>query len=223
VRFHEGFAFERLEHEGARIRGVVGTAGERLRAERVLVAAGAWTPRLLPHLGSSMRVVGQPALHFRPPDPSLYTADRFPVWCADISRTGWYGFPVTVDGIVKVANHGPGREIEPDAHRQVEPEWEERARELFRSALPDLARAPLAGTRLCLYCDTWDGNFWIDHDPDHEGLIVAAGGSGHGFKFTPVLGRVIADVVERMPNPFASRFAWRRPGGQRSEQARSDH
>ena len=50
--------------------------------------------------------------------------------------------------------------------------------------------APVVGSRFCLYCDTFDGNFWIDHDPARRGLVVAAGDSGHGFKFAPILGAV---------------------------------
>ena len=86
-----------------------------------------------------------------------------------------------------------------------------------------LADAPLVGSRYCRYCrycDTWDGNFWIDHDPEREGLVVATGGSGHGFKFAPVLGNLIADALERVPNPYASRFGWRSRGERKSEPAR---
>jgi len=220
VRLHEGFAFARFDERGSRIRGVVGSAGERLRADLVLVAAGAWTPALLPHLGRVMRAVGQPVLHFRPADPEPYRGSHFPVWGADISRTGWYGFPVSRDGLVKVANHGPGRPIHPDEPRRVEPEWEERCREFLGATFPGLVDAPLVATRLCLYCDTRDTDFWIDHDPEREGLVVAAGGSGHGFKFVPLLGRVIADVVEHVPNRFAARFAWREPTDGSAEQAR---
>jgi hypothetical protein len=73
---------------------------------------------------------------------------------------------------------------------------------------------------LCLYCDTWDGNFWIDRDPEREGLVVAAGGSGHAFKFAPLIGGIIADVVEGRPNRFAHRFAWRDKGRLATEDAR---
>ena len=79
----------------------------------------------------------------------------------------------------------------------------------MHESLPALSGAPVASTRLCLYCDTFDGDFWIDRDSDRAGLIVAAGDSGHGSKFAPVLGPLIADVVERRPNPWSSRFAWR--------------
>jgi glycine/D-amino acid oxidase-like deaminating enzyme len=93
-------------------------------------------------------------------------------------------------------------------------------RAFFRRSLPALAEAPMTSNRLCMYCDTWDGDFWIDYDPDREGLLVAAGGSGHGFKFAPMLGPIIADVLERKPNDFAHRFRWRRRGELKTEGAR---
>jgi hypothetical protein len=78
----------------------------------------------------------------------------------------------------------------------------------------------VVGNRLCLYCDSWDGNLWIDHDPERPGLVVAAGDSGHGFKFAPALGKLIADIVERKPSPYAQRFAWRARGELAAEEAR---
>ena len=65
-----------------------------------------------------------------------------------------------------------------------------------------------------------NGNFWIDHDPERPGLVVAAGDSGHGFKFAPVLGGLIADVLERKPHPYTARFAWRPRGEVVTEDAR---
>jgi glycine/D-amino acid oxidase-like deaminating enzyme len=87
-----------------------------------------------------------------------------------------------------------------------------------------LADAPIVYTRVCLYCDTNDGHFWIATDPDRAGLVIAAGDSGHGFKFAPVLGEIIADAVEGKPNPLLHKFRWRpevRAGEQR-EAARFD-
>ena len=72
-----------------------------------------------------------------------------------------------------------------------------------------MADAPITYRRLCLYSDTRDEDFWIDRHPEIEGLIVAAGGSGHGFKFAPLLGPQIADVVEKCPGAMAEKFRWR--------------
>jgi glycine/D-amino acid oxidase-like deaminating enzyme len=60
-----------------------------------------------------------------------------------------------------------------------------------------------------MYCDTHDGHFWIARDPDREGLTIAAGDCGHGFKFAPVLGEIIADAVEGKDNPLLAKFRWR--------------
>ena len=220
VSLKQGVAVTHLLQEGSRVVGVVTAGAEEHRADTVVVAAGAWTPTLLPHLRDLMWPVAQPILYFRPKQPDDYRVPHFPPWAADISRTGWYGFSATEDGTVKIANHGPGRRVHPDESRDVPPGEEARFRRFLRQSIPALADAPLSGSRLCLYCDTWDGNFWIDRDPEKEGLVVATGGSGHGFKFAPILGGIIADVVERVPNPYAARFAWRSRGGLTSEAAR---
>jgi glycine/D-amino acid oxidase-like deaminating enzyme len=220
VEVREGVKLSRLREQGSRVRGVETADGNAIDADLVLVAAGAWTPSLLPHLASVMEIVGQPVLHFAPADPDRYRPPSFRPFAADLQAKGWYGFPATKKGIVKIAHHGRGIVIHPDAPRVVGPEHEARFRAFLRESIPSLADAPLAGSRLCLYCDTWDGNFWIDHDPEREGLVVAAGGSGHGFKFAPVLGGVIADVVERRANAYAPRFAWRARGTTTTEHAR---
>ena len=221
VIIREGTGFARLLEHGSHVTGVLTSGGEELRADLVLIAAGAWTPTLLPHLGDVMWATAQPVLHFRAPSLEDFTPPRFPVWAADISRTGWYGFPALADGTTKVANHGPGRRAHPDEPRTVWPGEEERFREFLLGTFPALATAPLIGSHTCLYCDTFDGSFWLDHDPQRPGLVVAAGDSGHAFKFAPVMGGLIADVVERKPNPFLSRFAWRKKNIAAREGARS--
>jgi len=148
-------------------------------------------------------------LHLRPRDPALFESDRFPVFTADIARTGLYGFPVNRDGVVKVSLHAEGVPVDPDAPRVVTPRHEARIRELLADTIPTLADAEVVYRRLCLYADTQDGDFWIARDPEREGLTVASGGSGHGFKFGPVLGGIIADVVEGVDHPLARTFRWR--------------
>jgi glycine/D-amino acid oxidase-like deaminating enzyme len=110
--------------------------------------------------------------------------------------------------------------MHPDAQRRIPDGHEDRCRRFLATTFPDLAAAPVVGRRVCLYCDSFDGHFLIDHDPDRLGLVVAAGGSGHGFKFAPVLGPLIADITEGRAHPWAARFAWRRLGPRAFEQAR---
>jgi len=209
IRVLERTQFARFIESGTSIVGVKTKDGGELRADRVLLAAGAWTPSLLPHLGGVMWTTGQPVVHFAVQDPERWRPPGFPVWAADIARTGWYGFPALRDGTLKIGRHGAGRRVDPDEPRAISASECAPFREFLRDSLPALADVPIVESRLCLYCDTFDGNFWIDHDPDRPGLIVAAGDSGHGFKFAPILGSLIADIVERRQNPWAERFAWR--------------
>ena len=220
VELREEVGVHRFVEGGSGVNGVLTTDEIVEMADYVVVAAGPWTPKLIPGLEEMMWPVGQPVLHFRPEDPASFRPPVFSTWCADVSNTGWYGFPATGDGIVKVANHGPGRAMEPDGSRVVDAGHEERFREFLAESLPSLADAPLAGGRICLYCDTWDGDFYIDHHPDRTGLFVATGGSGHGFKFAPVLGGLIADRLEGKPDPHHDRFRWRKPGERSTEAAR---
>lgn len=221
VQVFEQCAFFRLLEHGSRVVGVRAKDGREFRADLTLLATGAWTPTLLPELSDVMWATGQPVLHFRVANPADWQAPRFPVWAADIGRTGWYGFPALADGTLKVANHGPGRRVHPDEPRQVSPDDEPRFRAFLRDTFPALADAPLISTRLCLYCDTFDGNFWLDHHPQRPGLVVAAGDSGHAFKFAPVLGWLIANVVEENKESTHERFAWRERAAVSGEGARA--
>ena len=220
VQVRGSTAFSSTLDEGSKVVGVRTGDGDELKADLVIMAAGSWTPSLLPDMEKFMWSVGQPVFHFLVEDIQAYQPPNFVTWTADIHNTGWYGFPALDDGTLKIANHGRGKPQPADGPREVDADSEDMFREFLRKALPGLSEAPVISNRLCMYCDTWDGDFWIDHDPERPGLVVATGGSGHGFKFAPMLGPIIADVVEGEPNPFAHRFKWRARGELRTEQAR---
>ncbi|MDA1330354.1 MAG: FAD-dependent oxidoreductase [Chloroflexi bacterium] len=220
VQIVEGAIFSALRQVGGKVSGVKTKDGTEYEGEIVVMAAGSWTPALLPWLRDVMWPTAQAVFHFRPERAGDYRGNAFPVWTAELGRTGWYGFPAQPDGTLKIANHGPGWSLDPSGTRQV-PEGEEaRFRAFFAESIPGLASAAQIGARLCFYCDTFDTDFWIDHDPERPGLVVSSGGSGHAFKFTPMLGQITADVVEGRQNAYASRFAWREKGELRAEAAR---
>ena len=210
VELRENARFAHLDQSDGRVKGIVLDNGQRIGGERVVTAVGAWTPYLLPFTKKYFRSTGQPVFHLKPPRPDLFAPERFPVFGADITMTGYYGFPINRDGILKIANHGPGREMSPESpQRAVTSEQEENLRRFLSWAFPVLADVPIVYTRLCMYCETHDGDFWIAPDPEREGLVIAAGDCGHGFKFAPVLGELIADAVEARPNPILEKFRWR--------------
>ena len=228
VELRSSSRFAHLDQRDHRIEGIVLDNGERIAADRIVMAVGAWTPYLLPFTKKFFRASGQPVFHLKPPRPDLFAPERFPVFGADITTTGYYGFPLNSDGIVKIANHGPGREMSPESpKRAVTSEEEENLRKFLSWAFPELAEAPIVYTRVCMYCDTHDGNFWIAPDPKREGLVIAAGDCGHGFKFAPVLGEIIADAVEQKSNSILEKFRSRPavPAGTGTDVARfrSEH
>ncbi|HEX3420147.1 MAG TPA: FAD-dependent oxidoreductase, partial [Candidatus Udaeobacter sp.] len=227
IELHEGTRFLRLDESDGCVKGImlaesVGDAvsvpreangfpySYRIPADFVAMAVGAWTPYVLPFTRNFFRATGQPVFHLQPSKPELFVPERFPVFGADITTTGYYGFPINRHGVVKIANHGSGREMSPDSSdRVVTADDEKNLREFLASTFPSLADAPIVYSRVCMYCDTHDGHFWIARDPQREGLVVAAGDSGHGFKFAPVLGEIIADAVEGTDNPLLDKFRWR--------------
>ncbi len=208
VDIREGCAVASIVDDGVDL-----ATGASRRAELVVVCAGSWVPRLLPELAPSLVANGQPVFHVRPDDPSSFDAHRFPVFGADISRTGFYGFPV-VNGVVKIANHGTGTTITSDDQRVVTAAHEAALRAFLADTFPALVDAPVVHHRLCVYGDTRDGHFWIARHPHRPNLVVATGGSGHAFKFAPVLGGLIADIAldeSRSPRSqvLAHKFRWR--------------
>jgi glycine/D-amino acid oxidase-like deaminating enzyme len=210
IELLEGNRFSQLDERDDSVSGIVLDSGTRIGGDFVLMAVGAWTPYLLPLTKKIFRASGQPVFHLKPRQPELFAPERFPVFGADITTTGYYGFPINRDGVVKVANHGPGREMSPESpKRAVTSEDEKNLREFLSSTFPALADAPIVYSRVCMYCDTHDGHFWIAPDPERQGLVIAAGDCGHGFKFAPVLGEIIADAVEGRPNPILQKFRWR--------------
>lgn len=219
VDIQEGRRAHAIEHD-ARGPVVRWADGSSTRADGVVVAAGSWTPLLLPELADRISAVGQPVFHLRVEDPDRFRPPGFRVWAADIARSGWYGFPALPDGRLKVANHGPGLPLAPDAPRVVRPEHETHLRAFLAEALPEVAQAPIVQRRLCVYTETFDNDFLIDRHPDRPGVVVASGGSGHGYKFAPLLGPLAADAVEGRDNPWLHRFRWRALGPRRTEPAR---
>ncbi|NUO52419.1 MAG: FAD-dependent oxidoreductase [Polyangiaceae bacterium] len=218
IEIREGVRIRPIVGTGA-VQGVVTEAGDTLAAGTVIVCAGAYTPVIVPEVADRLVPIAQSVFHFDPPASAKLEPPDFLPWAADIGTTGWYGFPRHT-GVLKIANHGPGIVVDPAAPRVVAPEREEFFRAFLRAKLPRIAEAPVTKTRACLYCDSFDGDFFIDAHPERKGLVVAAGGSGHAFKFAPALGWLIADAAEGLRPERRARFAWRNKGAARTEDAR---
>lgn len=184
----------------------VGHPEERGRFDRAVVATGPWLRRLLPAVGTKVRVTRQQMLLIEPPAPRAFSSDRLPVWMIDQDGEGWYGFPLLRDGYVKIARDRLGEAVDPDVDRAGTDDFAGDALDFVRQRLPELAGGVVVEGRSCLYTTTPDDHFLIDRVPGTDRIFVAGGGSGHGFKFGGSLGPVIIDAVEDRHNPLGERF-----------------
>jgi sarcosine oxidase len=182
-----------LEHD----RPVVITEDTRIVADRLIVSAGAWVKRLLPLLPTPLRVTRQQVLYVRAADTSSFGIGRFPVFIfkgAD-AEDSFYGMPEFQGLGVKVARHG-GPEFDPDMDdRTIGPDYKLTVRGFLRDHIPVLADAPIESSEVCLYTVAPDDQFQVDFLPGRPDVIVASPCSGHGFKFSCYIGRVLADMA----------------------------
>jgi sarcosine oxidase len=167
-----------------------------LTTDRLIVTAGAWAGRLLPGLAVPLRPTRQQVLYFRPADPSPFTIGRFPVFIyKGEGEDDYYGMPEALGMGVKAARHG-GPGVDPDrVDRLVGEEYREQVRSFLRRTIPALADSPIDRDEVCLYTMTEDENFRVGPLPGRPDLIVASPCSGHGFKFSCLIGRVLADLA----------------------------
>ena len=177
------------------------TAGE-YRGARLVIAGGAWMPRLVPELAGTLAVERQPNHWFVPYSHSEdYSAARCPVtlWEYAPDRT-FYMLPDFGDG-VKAGVHHEGQSVDPDhVNRQTSPEEVARVADLLRCFMPN-AEWQLRESQVCLYTNTPDLHFIIDRHPSYaDRVVVVSACSGHGFKFATAIGEIVADLVaERKP------------------------
>jgi sarcosine oxidase len=177
------------------------------QAATAIVAAGPWLQNLLPGC-APLRVTRQVIAWFAPKEPALFTPDRFPVFLLESRHGMHYGFPLLGEAGVKIAKHYHRDEtVDPDTYgRSVTVEDEAVIRAAVTEHLP-LADGPLVAAKSCLYTMTPDRHFIVDRLPRCGAIIIASPCSGHGFKFSPVIGEILADLVESGTTPHdISRF-----------------
>ena len=174
--------------------------GQVLRANALIVAAGAWTGRLLPRLSGVLRVTRQVQGWIRPTDVGAGSSDVLPCWLIDRgSEPPLYGVPIDpVAGgppLAKVAVHGSDQTVDPDhLSRSVSADEREGLGRLVDRFVPGLS-GRLVSARTCMYTQTPDEHFIVDRPPGSRRTVVIAGLSGHGFKLSPALGRAAAELA----------------------------
>jgi sarcosine oxidase len=177
--------------------------GVRLRTDRgqieadgAVVAAGPWLAKILPDLRLPLRVTRQVVGWFEPNDARQFAADRFPVFLLESRHGIHYGLPYYDSMGLKVAKHHHCNEVvEPDGYDMAVSAADEAViRAPLAEYLPG-ANGRLLAAQTCLYTMTPDETFIIDRLPGSPHIVIASPCSGHGFKFSPVVGEIAADLV----------------------------
>jgi sarcosine oxidase len=208
---------------------LVRTERQTYAADHLVITAGPWAPQVLHELNLPLRVTRQVVYHFEPiGSMDTFRAERMPVYIREMEKGQplLYGFPSTgpdAEG-VKVGLHGSNEFCTPETvDRMISPADERTIRECLAESIPLLA-GRLLHAETCLYTMTPDEHFVIDTHPAFPQVTLAAGFSGHGFKFASVLGEVLADLAtDSKPAYDLQLFSLRRFAGVQSFQPTQAH
>ena len=199
--------------DGRRLLDVTTSDGTRHAAGEFVFAAGPWLPRLFPRLlGSLIRVTKQDVVFVGPPaGDGRFAAEWLPCWLDSFGAV--YGVPAVDGRGMKVGPDRYGPVFDPTSgERIVDPESVRLVRAYVAKRFPDLAGAPVVETRVCQYETTPDTHFVIDRHPDWSNVWLVGGGSGHGFKHGPVIGRhVVGRLNGAGVGPGEERFGLDHP------------
>jgi sarcosine oxidase len=175
----------------------VTTTKDTYHAGRLVLTVGPWAGDVLGEYGARLRVMRQVILWFGTEDPAAFRRDLFPIFLAEVPAGPFYGLPAIDGRGLKVARHYGAPELNsPDeVARAVRPADEVPVRQFLAAHIP-AANGPLHAAQTCIYTLTPDRHFLIDRHPEHPQVAFATGFSGHGFKFAPVVGEILADLIE---------------------------
>lgn len=172
-------------------------------ADRLVVAAGAWTGNLVESLDDRLSPERQVISWIQPERPGNFTPDRLPVFLVSDEEEIHYGIPIFGAPGVKFGRHYHLNEVVDPDEMDREPTAHDEA--ILREAADEylsVGDSELMGLETCLYTNTDDRDFIIDTVPNHEDVVVLAGFSGHGYKFAGAIGEIGADLATGEPSEF---------------------
>lgn len=168
-------------------------ANKPVTARKLVIAVGPWSNRFLKDRLPKMIPTRQQLIYFRPRKSiDNFRPDKFPVFFTDEH----YGLPAAGIDAVKVSPKELLEEADVDSASRLVDEGEvDSCREVCRKYIPDLADGDMVHSKVCFYDMTENSDFVIDHDPDNFDTVYGYGFSGHGFKFAPLIGKLLAELV----------------------------
>ncbi len=171
------------------------TGSDDLTCDRLIITAGAWASSLLGDIDVKLRVLRK-HLHWFKANEKRYQSPGCPAFFFESAEGYFYGFPACDENGIKVAEHSGGVEIDDPLNdeRLLDVEDASRVESFARERLleGDCERTEHA---VCFYTSTADDHFIVDRHPQYSGVSFAAGLSGHGFKFAPVLAEALVDLA----------------------------
>ncbi len=194
AEIHTREAVHGWSQEGGHV--VVTTDEGQYHARRLVITAGAWASRLVPALAGRAVPERQVLIWTEPRRPELFQLGAFPIFYMEADAGRYYGFPIHGVPGFKIGKYNHLKQkVEPDTvDRECHPEDEAVLREGIRRYFPE-ADGPTLAMKTCMFTNTADEHFVIDHLPDHPEVAIAAGFSGHGYKFCSIVGEVMADLT----------------------------
>ncbi len=171
--------------------------GSRIEADGFVFACGPWLGKLFPDvIGDRVHPTRQEVYYFGTPAGSeRYLPGHLPIWI-DFGERIVYGLPDTHGRGLKIADDTRGEPIDPtSANRTPSAAGIARARHVLIERFPELAKAPLVAAEVCQYENSPDGHLIIDRHPEAGNVWLIGGGSGHGFKLSPAVGEMTAQMI----------------------------
>ncbi len=179
----------------------VKTANETYAAGMLLVTAGSWAKSLLRQIGIDLPLTPlRCQLNFVETNGNAnFEAENCPVWIAHVRGLfpeALYGIPSHHGTGFKAAFHGGPPVAHPSqVDYRPDPENFAQVQAFLRAHIPAIADEPLKESRICLYTQTPDEHFIVDKHPAHDHVVIGAGFSGHGFKFSTIIGKMLSDIA----------------------------
>jgi monomeric sarcosine oxidase len=181
---------------GASPEGVwVATENKRYDGDALIVTAGAWAGRVLKELQLKLTIQRKVLFWFEVENSALYAPERFPIFISDSEYGEVYGFPIWQSPGIKIANHAGGDPTSPDQVNRTVADGEKRDVVSMTSWFLEGVMPNVLQTGVCLYARTPDGHFILDRHPQWPNVVLGAGFSGHGFKFTPAIGEYLVSLA----------------------------
>ena len=196
ARIDHGVAVHGWREEGRTI--VVQTDRGPYATEKLVVTAGPWAADLLQLPELHLHLLRKPLFWYEPRDTTstAFAAGHLPCFGFDGPTGFFYGFPSVDARGVKIAEHTGGTSVTDPLQldRGIDPEEQRRVEAVLADRLPGVG-LHCSAHAACMYTMSPDGHFVVGLHPRHANVAIAAGFSGHGFKFASVMGEILADLA----------------------------